>query len=116
MGNRDARSGGKVDRAEGLSMREFAERFYNSAAWRETRKAYAKSKGGLCERCLAKGIYRPGEAVHHRIHLTPENILDPTVSLNWNNLELLCRECHGEEHRTVVRRYTVDDLGRVTAR
>ena len=96
-------------------MREFAEGFYNSPAWKATRKAYSKSKGGLCERCLAKGLISPGEAVHHKIHLTPENINDPNVTLNWSNLELLCRNCHGEEHKKIKRRYKVDELGRVTA-
>ena len=41
---------------------------------------------------------RPGEIVHHKTHLTPENIDDPTVTLNEDNLELLCRDCHGVEH------------------
>lgn len=97
-------------------MREFAESFYKSPAWKNTRKAYAKSVGGLCEKCLARGIYKAGEAVHHKIHLTPQNISDPAVSLSWDNLILLCRDCHGEEHKKIQRRYTVDDAGRVTAR
>lgn len=94
-------------------MREFAEQFYNSPAWRETRKAFRKSKGGLCERCLRKGLYRPGEIVHHKVYLTPENITDPNISLSWENLELLCRDCHGNEHRG-ERRYKVDSMGRVS--
>jgi hypothetical protein len=36
--------------------------------------------------------------VHHRIWLTPENINDPNVSLNHENLELLCQDCHNKEH------------------
>lgn len=97
-------------------MREFAADFYNSRAWKDCRDAYAKSKGNLCERCLAKGLYNPGIIVHHKIHLTPENIGDPEITLGWDNLELLCRDCHGEEHKKIRRRYTVDELGRVTAR
>lgn len=97
-------------------MREFAKAFYTSRAWEETRRAYRKSKGGLCERCLARGMYRAGVIVHHKIHLSPDNIADPDVTLNWDNLELLCRDCHGEEHEKIHRRYTVDELGRVTAR
>ena len=97
-------------------MREFAEMFYKSKAWRETREAYAKARAGLCERCLARGVYRPGVIVHHKVHLSPENISDPEVALSWDNLELLCRECHGDEHKRIERRYTVDEIGRVTAR
>ena len=94
-------------------MREFAEAFYKSKAWQRCRDAYAKSVGGLCERCLQRGLYVPGEIVHHKIHLTPENISDPNVTLSWDNLELVCRDCHGDEHKKVLKRYTVDEFGRV---
>ena len=96
-------------------MKDYAKAFYCSKAWKETRKAYAKSKGGLCERCLKKGLCVPGEIVHHKVYLTPENINDPAVTLNWNNLELVCRDCHAQEHDGLRRRYKVDELGRITA-
>lgn len=48
---------------------------------------------GLCVRCG-----RPGEIVHHKVHLTPENISDLSIALGEDNLELLCRECHAIEH------------------
>lgn len=105
---------GKIDGAEGpLIMQDFAKAFYSSTAWKLTREAYRKSVGGLCESCLSKGQYKAGEIVHHKVHLTPNNINDPSVSLNWDNLELLCRDCHGKEHDKVIRRYKVDELGRI---
>ena len=99
-------------------MREFAKTFYSSVAWKENRKAYAKSKGNLCEVCLSKGIYKAGEIVHHKIHLTEKNVSDPMVALNWDNLELLCRECHAQEHGEETygkkqKRYIVGDNGEV---
>lgn len=97
-------------------MRDFARAFYTSKAWEETRKAYRKSVGGLCERCMSRGIYRAGVIVHHKIHLSPENINDASVTLNWDNLELLCVDHHADEHRRVKRRYTVDAEGRVSSR
>lgn len=97
-------------------MREFARRFYKSSAWKKTRAAYASSVGGLCERCARNGLIVPGVIVHHKIYLTPENINDPAVSLNWANLELVCADCHNEEHEGRPKRYTVDELGRVTAK
>ena len=97
-------------------MKPFAESFYKSIQWQNTRNAYAKSVGGLCEVCKAKGIYTAGEIVHHKIHLTPQNISNPDVSLAWDNLQLLCRECHAEAHTQSERRYSVDDLGRVSPR
>ena len=96
-------------------MREFAKEFYSSAAWKACRRAYRKSQGGLCERCRAKGLIVPGEIVHHRKHITPETISDPMVLLNWDNLELVCRQCHAAEHsgRGDVR-YSIDEYGTVT--
>ena len=97
----------------GKLMQEFAEKLYKSKAWQKCRKAYASSVGGLCERCLARGIFTPGEIVHHRIHLNPGNVSDPDVTLNFANLELLCRDCHGKEHGKNEKRFKVDELGRV---
>lgn len=99
--------------------RDFAREFYRSRAWRETRDAYARFVGGLCERCLSKGRYTPGDIVHHRVHLTPDNICDQRVSLSFGNLELLCRACHAEAHPEVYgrqdrpRRVGFDDEGNV---
>lgn len=74
-------------------MQPWARWFYKSAAWQRCRDAYFKSQHGLCERCGGAG-----KIVHHKIYLTPENIHDPSVTLNWENLELLCQECHNAEH------------------
>lgn len=94
-------------------MQDFAKRFYKSRPWQDTSRAYAKSVGGLCESCMRQGVYKAGELVHHKIHITPENINDPNITLNWNNLELLCRECHAAQHDKRKRRYRIDELGRV---
>lgn len=93
---------------------DFAKDFYNSPAWKYCRASFKQSKRHLCERCLARGVYRTGEIVHHKIHLTPENITDPNVALNWDNLQLLCRDCHAIVHKP-EKRYKIDDLGRVIA-
>ena len=57
----------------------------------------------------------PAEEVHHVIPLTAENVKDPNVSLNPENLVSLCRECHKNRHGTSGRRYTISEDGRVTA-
>lgn len=93
-------------------MQDFATTFYKSKAWQRCRASYLKQAGGLCEQCLARGIYKPGEIVHHRIHLTSDNISDPSVTLNPNNLELLCRDCHAIAHKP-EKRFKVDEMGRV---
>lgn len=93
-------------------MQEWSKKFYSSKTWQRTRKAYKQSVGGLCERCLAKGIIKAGVIVHHKKWLTPERIHDPEYTLNWNNLELVCRECHEDIHRNMLR-YEFDEDGRV---
>ena len=80
-------------------MKYWAHEFYLSAQWRATRDAYAASVGRLCEDCLGRGLYVPGKIVHHVTPLTPENVKDPTVALSWENLRLVCRDCHAAEHR-----------------
>ncbi len=95
-------------------MRDFAKGFYKSQAWKKCREAYARSAGGLCERCRERGIVRAGEIVHHKIHVEPDTISDPHVLLDWSNLELVCRECHAELHGAKEgRRYRLDEMGRV---
>jgi len=73
--------------------KEYAIKFYSSKAWHKTRYSYIVSKGGLCERCGAGA-----KLVHHKNYITPDNINDYTVTLNHNNLELLCQDCHNLEH------------------
>ena len=90
---------------------QFANGFYGSKAWQRCRREYAKSRGGLCERCLANGVYTPGTQVHHRIRLTPENVHQPEITLNPANLELLCEQCHREEHGAAPRRWELDLAG-----
>ena len=76
-------------------MKEWAKPFYKSKAWQDCREAFFIFRHGLCERCGG-----PGKIVHHKIYLTPENINDPNISLNWDNLELVCQDCHNEEHHS----------------
>lgn len=54
----------------------------------------------LPERCRARGLIVKGDIVHHKTHLTPDNITDTAITLNFTNLELLCMECHNVEHNT----------------
>ena len=95
-------------------MQPWAESFYKSKAWQACRASYLAKAHYLCEDCLRQGRFTPAEIVHHIIPLTPENITDPGVSLNHENLRAVCRECHAQEHGARPRRYKVDDFGRVT--
>lgn len=39
-----------------------------------------------------------GDIVHHKNHIRVDNIYDPEVTINFENLELLCIDCHNKEH------------------
>ena len=95
-------------------MKPYAERFYKSPQWKRCRDAYMRSTGGLCEDCYKEGRIVPAEEVHHKIFITPQNINDPSITLNPGNLVALCRECHRKRHGASERRYVVDSNGRVT--
>ena len=97
------------------------EAFYVSWKWRKCREAFAKSKGNMCERCLARGIIEAGSKkqpleAHHKVPLTDENVDDPKVALNWANLELLCKKCHDEERKRKTKRWRVNEDGSVILR
>lgn len=70
-----------------------AKRFYKSRTWQKCRNAYYESKFGLCERCNEQG-----KIVHHKIYIDSKNINNPFITLNHDNLELLCQDCHNKEH------------------
>ena len=90
--------------------RAFAKAFYNSREWIKLARAYREKHFYICERCGAADA----REVHYKIHLTPENIDNPAITLNEKNLELLCHECHYEEHhKESGRQYVYDEQGRI---
>ena len=101
---------------EGTDMRSAPKSFYNSKQWKDVELLYKKKAHYLCELCLQKGLYTPGDIVHHKIHLTAENYTDPEVSLNFENLQLVCIPCHNNIHhkKTASRRWKFIDGQLVT--
>ena len=69
--------------------REFSKAFYKSPEWEKVRKYVLMRDRYICQKCGG-----PAEEVHHIIHLSPENIWDPKITLNPNNLVSLCRADH----------------------
>lgn len=94
-------------------MKPWAERFYNSDAWRACRFAFLRSKGCLCERCSTPDDPVVAKIAHHKIYLTAKNVNDPYIALSWDNLEALCQDCHNKEHHRSERkkRYSFDAEG-----
>lgn len=98
--------------------------FYNTKGWKKNRLAYALSRNCICERC-GRPVYVSGindtlpknkrlrYIVHHKKYLDDSNFSDPNVAYDWNNLELLCIDCHNREHydQSVKDGLTFDDAG-----
>jgi hypothetical protein len=76
-----------------IMAKDYAIKLYNSRFWATTRDAYFKSVFGICERCGSAG-----DIVHHKQHISPRNINDTSITLSWDNLEVLCIDCHNKEH------------------
>lgn len=74
--------------------RAFAKQFYKSKEWQNVSEYVRKRDNYLCVVCG-----NPVEEVHHKVHLSPDNINDISITLNPDNLVSLCRACHFEEHR-----------------
>jgi 5-methylcytosine-specific restriction endonuclease McrA len=89
-------------------MLAYAKRFYESAGWKDCRESYMRLKLNTCERCG-----RAADLVHHKIFITPDNINDVWVTLNFENLEALCHDCHNKIHKRIERerRYRFDSNG-----
>ncbi|AWK50482.1 HNH endonuclease [Clostridium beijerinckii] len=73
--------------------KEYAKSFYESSAWKKCRKGFMQSKHYICERCGGSAYI-----THHKQHITPTNINNLNIILNWDNLQALCLDCHNVVH------------------
>jgi len=64
--------------------------FIRSARWQRLRARHLQANP-LCARCEAKGGATIATEVHHVMPCGE----DPQLQMDPNNLESLCRECHG---------------------
>lgn len=89
---------------EVLMAKSWAKAFYKSDAWKSCRLGYIAERkridGGMCETCGE----RLGYIVHHKIILTPHNIQDPEVALNWKYLAYECKPCHDQHEGHGIKR------------
>ena len=78
--------------------------FYRSKAWEKliaTLKLERLDADGniICAYC-GRPIVRKYDCIaHHRIELTDDNVNDPTISLNPDNIDLIHFRCHNLIHR-----------------
>ena len=67
--------------------------FYNSKQWVKLALFIRRKYYYVCQNCGKRGTH-----VHHINPITDENINDTYITLNENNLTLLCLDCHNEIH------------------
>ena len=75
--------------------KEFAKQFYGSKAWKDVREYMLTKSYYCCEICVRS---RNKLIVHHKIYLTPDNINDTNITLNTDNLQVVCKACHDNIH------------------
>ncbi len=80
--------------------------FYKSDTWKLAREIKIRQVNGLCERCGSIG-----QEVHHKDRLNIDNVNDVSVSINPENLELLCKDCHNKEHKRFGKEKLFDNEG-----
>lgn len=81
-------------------MRQFKtlDDFYRTDVWEKIKEKLKTQCGGICQRCGRVMSDWSKLIVHHIIPLTMQNVYDPNISLNENNLEVVCIDCHNAEH------------------
>jgi hypothetical protein len=73
--------------------------FYSSRQWVNLRLLLIIQRGPICERC-GKLISNPLDLIaHHKHELTIANVNDASISLNPDNIELICLDCHNIQHK-----------------
>lgn len=78
---------------------QFAKQLYTSKAWTQLRFNLIIERGPKCQRCGKIMVYTSKLIGHHKTPLSPLNIHDMNITLNPDNVELLCSECHNHEPR-----------------
>lgn len=77
--------------------KDYAKQFYNSKAWKSCKASYIQNRvsvdGGMCEVCHK----RIGYIVHHKEAISEQNINNPYITLNHDNLRYECKVCHDAE-------------------
>lgn len=72
--------------------------FLASDLWNKFRLNLIAERGNKCQKCGVAVVPSFKLHGHHIIELTPENVRDYSISLNPDNVLLICRDCHDKEH------------------
>jgi len=74
-------------------------KFYCSQDWRDLSFRLKIERGGKCERTGEIFTDMSQLIAHHKIELTVENVDNPQIALNPDNIEIISFTAHNREHR-----------------
>lgn len=80
---------------EDKEFRKWQIKFYNSKEWKDLRNEVREDRGMRCEMCGK--LIRGKSIVDHIREITPKNKFNVDITLNRNNLQLLCLDCHNKK-------------------
>jgi 5-methylcytosine-specific restriction endonuclease McrA len=90
-----------------MSSERVGDKIYKTVRWQKLRKLYFEMVLGVCERCGGTG-----KILHHKIEISESNLNNYEIVWGFDNLELVCLECHNKIHRKGDRKdYRVNEMG-----
>lgn len=72
--------------------------FYSTDEWKDFRKNIITERGNKCTECDKDILIDKQLHVHHIKELTQENVNDYMISMNPDNVRVVCHECHNKIH------------------
>ena len=75
------------------------QRFYTSRSWRDLAHKLKIERGGKCERTGEVFVDMSQLIAHHKVELTEDNVSNPEIALNPDNVEIISFREHNKEHR-----------------
>lgn len=73
-------------------FKAWQKKFYNGDEWKKIRNRIRKKYRMKC--CHCHKLIRGRSIVDHIIEVTPDNKFDRNITMNEDNLQLLCQDCH----------------------
>ncbi|WP_321999283.1 HNH endonuclease [Bacillus pumilus] len=78
-----------------------SKQFYNSTKWKSVRDRRKRDKNNLCEFCLENKKLKVADVCDHIVPI----MIDWSKRLDYDNLQMLCHECHNKKTREDELRY-----------
>jgi len=82
--------------------------FYSSKKWRKFRETIIAQRGNRCEKCGNRIAVAKEIVIHHIKEIDETNVDDAMVSLNPDNVMVVCHSCHNKIHPRGAASYTTD--------